>query len=557
MSLSKKYFVFSVGIVLLLAGITVCTFLNTPRFSVSPGFYNEPFDLEIRFRPGLTCYYTLDGSEPTMDSIPYTGPISLSDASAAPNRYANIRETVTWAFPEVYEQFDIELGDPLFIPDFSVDKCNIVRGAIYDGEVLVANLTGSFFVGFQDKPLYDDISVVSLITDPDNLFDYEKGIYVTGKTFDEYVALGIDTGLDSCWWDANYHLSGHEAERPAYVEVWNEEGTSILSENCGIRLQGNAARYLPYKSLSVYARTEYSGSEVFSDALFGDSIRPHKFVLSSGSNDSVSKLRDYLGHQLFTGLNFATYLLKPCVLFLDGEYWGTYYITEAYNRAYISDHYDVPEQEVIIHKNGTITEGEESDAVLYAEMKSFVSDSDMSLPENYARAQELIDLDSFIDYYAAEIYMGNQDWPDNNYGLWRTRSVHVSSPWRDGRWRALLFDVNHRSSFSPHRSDKDMIAWAIESDSMFASLCKNPDFVTRFIERLRYIASEVCVPDKYEPIFEAYLETMPDLLDANSIRFWGEAVEGIQELLGETADFLAGRGEQIEKMIAQNFPEYS
>ena len=29
---------------------------------------------------------------------------------------------------------------------------------------------------------YNNLSVISIVTDPENLFDYEKGIYVLGKT---------------------------------------------------------------------------------------------------------------------------------------------------------------------------------------------------------------------------------------------------------------------------------------------------------------------------------------------------------------------------------------
>ena len=45
-------------------------------------------------------------------------------------------------------------------------------------------------MGYDERPAYDGLSVVSLYTAPENLFDHEDGIYVTGKVMEDYLKKG-------------------------------------------------------------------------------------------------------------------------------------------------------------------------------------------------------------------------------------------------------------------------------------------------------------------------------------------------------------------------------
>ena len=70
----------------------------------------------------------------------------------------------------------------------------------------------------------------SIVTDPDNLFGYENGIYVTGKTFDDYIIEDIYNDFYfSYWmhWRGNYSLRGKENERIASCQFFNAQGKLI------------------------------------------------------------------------------------------------------------------------------------------------------------------------------------------------------------------------------------------------------------------------------------------------------------------------------------------
>lgn len=61
-------------------------------------------------------------------------------------------------------------------------------------------------------------------------------------------------------------------------------------------------------------------------------------ILDSGGNDRFSKMRDVLVSWLAKDRAFSTMRFKLYAMFLNGEYWGVYWITEKYDPAYLA-HY--------------------------------------------------------------------------------------------------------------------------------------------------------------------------------------------------------------------------
>ena len=141
-------------------------------FSKKSGFYNEEFLLHI-YAPTDEIYYTLDGSDPDTNSLKYEKPLKIKDATDNPNVYS-LRTDVTTMFSEEYKNLN---GEPIYkVSDELIDKCNVLKVAYYDKYGNRSEIEEQiYFVGFNEKEGYENINIISVTTDPENLFDYESG----------------------------------------------------------------------------------------------------------------------------------------------------------------------------------------------------------------------------------------------------------------------------------------------------------------------------------------------------------------------------------------------
>ncbi len=595
-------------------------------FSKPSGFYSEAFTLTIK-APSNEIYYTLDGTEPVRgedNTFRYEGGIEISDVTSRDNTHS-MRTDVTHSFnAELLAEYAGDYESKGYkVPDYPVDKCTILRAVFYsDEEGRSESETASYFVGYDGREGYGKVKVVSVVTDPANLFDYEKGIYVTGKTFDDFAAS--DPFHDGSiwyrhiwwWWDSNYNQRGREWERQANVQFFGEDGSLLLQQEAGIRIQGGGSRGFLPKSLNLYARRDYDGNTSFHYDFFGTGFNPKRMTLTSGGDDFYTKQKDRLVSELAADQGFATMHYEPCLLFLDGEFWGYYHLTEKFDEKYFSYYYNVPEENVVDIKSKGVEVGVASDQKLLDQMKEFITENDMSDPENYAKACELIDMDSFINYYAVLIYCARcGDWPNGNYAVWRTREAPeevftqaaendertdssddddeaksdgskdrddtddspaaaedpnprnlditgkktTDSPYTDGRWRWVLFDVNS-SAISSALKENDTLNYVLNKDPspLFVSLSKNEDFRKKFSERILEYGRTIFSPESVNEKLDQYAEEMTAPMALNLRRFFGEdsGFDFTEITDTEIRDFFKNRYSVVEEMLEKHFGDY-
>lgn len=387
-----------------------------PEFSKQSGSFSAAFQLTLSAEDGAKIYYTTDGSTPTEASTEYSGAITVKNRTSEPNVLSAIDRS---KFTDWYSG---GWGNTTpSKPTVNVDKGTVIRAiAVKDGKSSEVS-TVSYFVGIGNKT-YDNVPIISIVTDSDNLFDPETGIYMKN----------------------NASNKGKEWERPVHIDFIENE-TVQLSQDCGMRIQGGYSRGDYQKSLRFYARGSY-GADKFDYPIIsgiesndgeGREVNDfEKFVLRNGGNDAnYTKFKDSMLQSLVSDMKISTQEGRACIAFINGEYWGVYTLQEDYTDSYVKDHYDVKKKNVVIIKPDTqnnnapkVDEGNDEDVTLWTDDMDWIYSADLSKEDQYKTFTEKFDPESLADYFAVEIYITNEDWSGKNWTVWRSREAEEANP---------------------------------------------------------------------------------------------------------------------------------
>ncbi len=342
-------------------------------FSQPGGLYSTSLNISLS-TDNAEIYYTLDSSDPTTASQKYSSPINITSTT-------------------------------------------VVKAKSFIDGFLPAKIFVNSYIINSDH----DLPVISLSTDPKNLWDYNEGIYVDGPG----------------WTPSEPHYGANfwmDWEKPAHVELFEQDGEGF-SENCGIKIFGAYSRSHAQKSLAVHFRGQYGTSELDYKLFPWLPYKNYKsFVLRNSGNDWMyTMLRDGLMQNIALGTDTDGLAFRPAVLYLNGEYWGIHNIREKTNEDYLSQHHGVdPDQVDILENEYEIVEGSNED---YLELTDFLNANSLESETNFNFVNSRIETENFATYQLLNIFFDNTDWPGNNIKYWKS--------WETGsRWRWLLYDTD-------------------------------------------------------------------------------------------------------------------
>ncbi|MBR0511151.1 MAG: CotH kinase family protein [Ruminococcus sp.] len=529
-----------------------------PVFSLESGFYSENDVKELTIASSDTVYYTLDGTDPiTSDTAQiYTEAVPLYDRSIEENVYSKYQH-------EDMGPYSITLSRSYEANPEKFDKATVVRAVSMSEDGTFSKVAAKTYFVMDDEKLryYSDIPVVSLVTDPDNLFSADKGIYVTGQ--------GYETDHM-----ANFNMTGKDWEREADIEYFRD-GELGFTQKMGMRIRGAGSRSSPAKSFNMFARSEYGDSKLDHkiidnnlSAIDGKKIKRYdSFGLRAV--EGIERLREYpVDFALKDHPDLATYSGERCMLFIDGELWGMYELTEKASDYYIQSHYGVPSENVTIIKNGEREEGPSDEPLNLQKLGEFCSVNDLSVPENYEYVASKVDIDSLIDCYCTGLYIGTWDWPNYNYFMWRNNGeVIEGNPYSDGKWRFGAFDFDYSvgltyddfgdlegyqyNSFMKMDGVKESIPTVI-----FAKLLDNPEFRKEFIHRFYWFANDVFEPEKMVKELDAEEDAYMDYMTMTAWRWYdGDAGMDIDSFMAQQKQYLHDEMEYMRTFFRER-PEY-
>jgi hypothetical protein len=417
-------------------------YVSIPFFSLPAGFYPSARTTTLSTMSGIVRY-TTDGSDPTQASPIYTSPILIDSTMVIRAR--------------VYS------SNPMELP----------------GEII----TNTYFINEEIT-----LPVVSLTSDPFNLFDYNYGIY----------ELGPNAGTDIPFHGANFWQGW---ERPANIEYFDEEGRPAFETPSSIAIQGNYSKAWPQRGFAVRTDENYKGKTI-KYPLFPGKPEVTEFksfnIRNAGSDWNTCHMRDRFNQknaQKSTHLDVMDG--RPCVLFINGKYWGVYELREKQDKHYIESNSDShPDHIDFLQFNGSIIEGSNKG---FLEMVDFIDSADMSTTVNYNKAKTMLDIENFADYFITETYIINYDWLGsytNNIKFWRPNNPV-------GKWRYVLWDTDLSLGFSSSWDpDTDFLNTAIDPPTsnphskMLKSMLDNVEFRNYFVNRYADLMNTIFQPQE-------------------------------------------------------------
>lgn len=390
-----------------------------PQASVVPGVFNgvESLSVELTAPYGFCIYYTLDGSDPSTSSPLYTEPLTLT-------------------------------------------KTTVLR-AICFSEGGLPSRTATFSYILNENHTFP---VISMVTDPDNLWSYERGIYANGKGYtEEYPHFGANFWKD--W------------ERDASLTLFETDGSIGFSEECGISMFGHYGRGEEKKPFKINFRECYGVGKLHYNLFEGnpDYTCYNSFVLRAGSQDQRrAKMRDELFSDVVnqaTGLITQAY--RPAILYLNGEYWGVYFIREKIGAEMLSHRLGVSEESIdLLYREGVVEAGKVS---TWRNIQNYLKTHDPALPETYDYLAQYIDLDSLIDFKISQAFTANYDL--HNVRFYRSSET-------DGKWRWLMYDQDYAFITKEEAVNHSLQDTGSKvTNTLIRTLLLHEDFRSRYLQR--------------------------------------------------------------------------
>lgn len=353
-------------------------YTGTPMFSIDGGFYNDQvavslsttdYDSEIR--------YTVDGSEPSIESMLYTEPIEITETTVVRARVFANNPNILPGFIETNTYFIDEFHT---LPVFS-----------FSGEELP-----TLFGGLQIEPL----GAVEF---------FDKTGQFIDKSYCEFDKHGNDS-----W---NYPQRGVDfvsRDEYGYSRRLEHEFFQTTDRDRFQRLMVKAAANdnYPFEEGGAHIRDSYiQHLSQFIHLDLDERTTTNCIVYVNGEYWGVYDLREKVDDKDFTRIHYdQPRQYKGSELYIQFiKTWGP-----------TSPKY-----------------GEQAAINDWNDLRSFVQNNDMSEEENYNYLYETLNIMSFIDHMVANSFIVSRDWLNYNTGWWR--GLHPDGSAK--KWRYIMWDM--------------------------------------------------------------------------------------------------------------------
>lgn len=225
-----------------------------------------------------------------------------------------------------------------------------------------------------------------------------------------------------------------------------DEATGDFNEH------GNDSWAYDQRGIDYISRDQFGDNDAIHYPIFRTKERDHyqRLIIKAAASDNYpfedggAHIRDAFVQALsqVNDLRVDERSYEPCVMYVNGAYWGVYEIREKVDDADFTDeYYDQPEDQLRFLKTWGGTWAEYGGAAAendWDALVAYIMANDMGDPAAFAYMESQFNWKSLVDYVVLNSQVVCSDWLNWNTAWWRGMN-----PAGDGRrWRYALWDMD-------------------------------------------------------------------------------------------------------------------
>jgi gliding motility-associated-like protein len=245
---------------------------------------------------------------------------------------------------------------------------------------------------------------------------------------------------------------GASANKIGAFELFEEDGTFIDKGEGDFNKHGNDSWAYDQRGFDFIMRDQFGYNDDIDHKIFPEKTRENfqRVILKPGASDNYpfesggAHIRDPFIHTLSerAGMLLDERTWRPCVVYLNGQYWGVYEIREkADDHDYTDYYYDQDKFNLQYLKTwgGTWEEyGAPNAQNDWDALVTYIQSNNMAPGPNFDYVQSQLKWKSLCDYFMFNSYVVNQDWLNWNTAWWRGMDPAGDKT----KWRYTLWDMD-------------------------------------------------------------------------------------------------------------------
>lgn len=249
-------------------------------------------------------------------------------------------------------------------------------------------------------------------------------------------------------------MAGGYLSPEAGLEYFNANMVQKAESEGTADKHGNDSWAYNQRGIDFVSKDEFGYNYAVNTKLFVNKPRDsfQKIILKAAANDNYpdgtgglngpANIRDSYVHTLSQrgNMHLDERTWSPCVLYVNGQYWGVYDIREKVDDSDFTDYYsNQPEENLqfLMTWGSTWSQyGGTQAQTDWDALRLFITSNSMANQANYNHVDSLFNVKSLADYIILNSWAVTSDWLNWNTGWWRGLNTSGS----EKKWRYILWD---------------------------------------------------------------------------------------------------------------------